>query len=102
MVALVTNVRDETPIAILPCRDAGDRKSGLGGAIDVGHALLDPPKDLRDVIVLADDDEAGEAAARDCALRWRREGRAFASLARQTSGALVTLTIRTEFLTSSN
>jgi putative DNA primase/helicase len=27
------------------------------------------------VIVLANDDEAGEAAARDCALRWRRQGR---------------------------
>ena len=36
---------------------------------------LDLPKDVRDVIVLADGDEAGEAAARDCALRWKREGR---------------------------
>ena len=30
---------------------------------------------MRDVIVLADGDEAGEAAARDCAWRWKREGR---------------------------
>ena len=30
---------------------------------------------MRDVIVLADGDQAGEAAARDCALRWKREGR---------------------------
>jgi hypothetical protein len=33
------------------------------------------PNDVRDVIVLADGDEAGEAAARDCAWRWKREGR---------------------------
>jgi hypothetical protein len=36
---------------------------------------LDLPKDARNVIVLADGDEAGEAAARDCALRWKRQGR---------------------------
>jgi hypothetical protein len=36
---------------------------------------LDLPKDACDVIVLADGDEAGEAAARDCALRWTRQGR---------------------------
>lgn len=40
-----------------------------------GLRSLDLPKDLRDVIVLADGDEPGEAAARDCALRWKREGR---------------------------
>jgi hypothetical protein len=40
-----------------------------------GLRSLDLPKDVRDVIVLADGDEAGEAAARDCALRWKREGR---------------------------
>jgi putative DNA primase/helicase len=27
------------------------------------------------VIVLADGDDAGEAAARDCAWRWKRDGR---------------------------
>ena len=27
------------------------------------------------MIVLADGDEAGGAAARDCALRWKRQGR---------------------------
>ena len=31
--------------------------------------------DVRDVIVLADGDEAGKAAARGAALRWKREGR---------------------------
>jgi putative DNA primase/helicase len=40
-----------------------------------GLRSLDLPKDVRDVIVLADGDEAGEAAARDCALRWKRQGR---------------------------
>ncbi len=40
-----------------------------------GLRALDLPKDVRDVIVLADGDAAGEAAARNCALRWKREGR---------------------------
>jgi putative DNA primase/helicase len=33
------------------------------------------PEDVRDVIVLADADAAGDAAACDCAWRWKREGR---------------------------
>ena len=36
---------------------------------------LDLPKGVGNVIVLADGDDGGEAAARDCALRWKREGR---------------------------
>ena len=40
-----------------------------------GLGALGLPKNVRDVIVLADGDEAGEAAARDCALRWRRQNR---------------------------
>jgi putative DNA primase/helicase len=40
-----------------------------------GLRALDLPRDLRDVIVLADGDDAGEAAAHDCAWRWKREGR---------------------------
>ena len=40
-----------------------------------GLRSLDLPRDVRDVIVLADGDEAGEAAAQDCARRWKREGR---------------------------
>ena len=40
-----------------------------------GLRSLDLPRDVRDVIVLADGDEPGEAAAQDCALRWKREGR---------------------------
>ena len=40
-----------------------------------GLRALDLPDDVTDVIVLADGDEPGEAAARNCALRWKREGR---------------------------
>ena len=40
-----------------------------------GLRTLDLPHDVRDVIVLADGDEPGEEAARDCAWRWRRQGR---------------------------
>jgi putative DNA primase/helicase len=40
-----------------------------------GLRSLDLPTNVRDVIVLADGDDAGEAAARDCAWRWKREGR---------------------------
>ena len=40
-----------------------------------GLRTLDLPEDVRDVIVLADGDDPGEAAARDCAWRWKREGR---------------------------
>jgi putative DNA primase/helicase len=40
-----------------------------------GLRTLDLPDDVRDVIVLADGDDPGEAAARDCAQRWKREGR---------------------------
>ena len=40
-----------------------------------GLRALDLPNEVQDVIVLADGDEAGEAAARNCALRWKRVGR---------------------------
>lgn len=40
-----------------------------------GLRTLNLPIDVRDVIVLADGDEPGEAAARDCASRWQHEGR---------------------------
>jgi putative DNA primase/helicase len=40
-----------------------------------GLRALDLPGEVREVIVLADGDEPGEAAARDAALRWMREGR---------------------------
>ena len=50
-----------------------------------GLRTLDFPKDVRDVIVLADGDAAGEAAARDCAWGWKREGRR-ARIARPPQG----------------
>jgi hypothetical protein len=40
-----------------------------------GLRSLELPKDVRNVIVLADGDDAGEAAARDSASRWKRERR---------------------------
>ena len=40
-----------------------------------GLLALDLPPDVREVIVLADGDDAGKAAARGAALRWKREGR---------------------------
>jgi putative DNA primase/helicase len=40
-----------------------------------GLRSLDLPRDVRDVIVLADGDDSGEAAAQDCARRWKRDGR---------------------------
>ena len=40
-----------------------------------GLRSLDLPDAVRDVIVLADGDDPGEAAARECAWRWKREGR---------------------------
>jgi hypothetical protein len=40
-----------------------------------GLRSLDLPNAVRDVIVLADGDEPGEAAALHCARRWKREGR---------------------------
>ena len=40
-----------------------------------GLRSLNLPRDVVDVIVLADGDEPGEAAAQDCARRWKCEGR---------------------------
>ena len=40
-----------------------------------GMKALNLPEAVREVIVLADGDDPGEAAARECALRWQREGR---------------------------
>ena len=40
-----------------------------------GLKALNLPENVREVIVLADGDDVGEAAARECALRWQREGR---------------------------
>jgi hypothetical protein len=40
-----------------------------------GLRTLDLPASVRDVVVLADGDDAGEAAAQNAAWRWKRDGR---------------------------
>ncbi len=91
---------DPQKMMLGPCRGGAVRLADPGDVLMVGEGIetclaamlasghpawaalstsglrgLDLPKDVRDVIVLADGDEAGEAAARDCALRWKRQGR---------------------------
>jgi putative DNA primase/helicase len=83
-----------------PCRGGAVRLEVSGDALMVGEGIetclaamqasghpawaalstsglrsLDLPREVRDVIVLADGDDPGEAAAQDCAWRWKREGR---------------------------
>jgi hypothetical protein len=48
-----------------------------------GLRTLDLPEDARDVIVLADGDDPGDAAARDSAFRWNEKAVACASPARR-------------------
>ena len=91
---------DPAKMMLGPCRGGAVRLGEAGGALMVGEGIetclaamqatgnpawaalstsslrsLDLPRDVRDVIVLADGDEPGEAAAQDCARRWKREGR---------------------------
>jgi hypothetical protein len=40
-----------------------------------GLRTLDLPSEVTEVVILADGDDAGEAAACQCAERWKREGR---------------------------
>jgi hypothetical protein len=83
-----------------PCRGGAVRLGQVGGLLMVGEGIetclatvqasgrsawaalstsglraLDLPREVRDVIVLADGDDPGEAAAQECAWRWKREGR---------------------------
>ncbi len=51
-----------------------------------GLRALDLPGDVHEVIVLADGDDPGEAAAREAALRWKRNGRSV-RIARPPRGA---------------
>ena len=51
-----------------------------------GLRALDLPDTVRQVIVLADGDDAGEAAAREAALRWKREERSV-RIARPSRGS---------------
>jgi putative DNA primase/helicase len=91
---------DPAKMMLGPCRGGAVRLSASGNVLMVGEGIetclaamqaslkpawaalttsgmrsLELPGDVRDVIVLADGDDAGEAAARDCAWRWKREGR---------------------------
>jgi hypothetical protein len=83
-----------------PCRGGAVRLGDPAGALMVGEGIetclaamqstgiaawaalstgglraLNLPNDVHDVIVLADGDDPGEAAAQDCASRWKHEGR---------------------------
>jgi putative DNA primase/helicase len=91
---------DPSKMMLGPCRGGAVRLAALGEVLMVGEGIetcltamqatghaawaalstsglcaLDLPTDARDVIVLADSDDPGEAAAQDCARRWKREGR---------------------------
>jgi putative DNA primase/helicase len=91
---------DPQKMMLGPCRGGAVRLAAPGDVLMVGEGIetclaamqatgqsawaalstsglrnLDLPPEVRDVIVLADGDAPGEAAARDCALRWKREGR---------------------------
>ena len=91
---------DPQKMMLGPCRGGAVRLADPGDVLMVGEGIetsiaamqatgnpawaalstsglrgLGLPEDVRDVIVLADGDTAGEAAARNCAWRWKREGR---------------------------
>jgi hypothetical protein len=101
---------DPQKMMLGPCRGGAVRLADPGDVLMVGEGIetclaamvanghpawaalstsglrgLDLPKEVHDVIVLADGDEAGEAAARDCALRLKRQGRRV-RIARPPSG----------------
>ena len=108
-----------------PCRGGAVRLGSLGEVLMVGEGIetcltamqatgrpawaalstsglrtLDLPHAAREVIILGDGDDPGEAAARAAALRWKREGRSV-RIARPPRGAdfndlLVGQIIRTE------
>ena len=91
---------DPQKMMLGPCRGGAVRLAGPGDVPMVGEGIetsiaamqasghpawaalstsglrsLDLPTNVSEVIVLADGDEAGEAAARDCGSRWKRQGR---------------------------
>ena len=94
-----------------PCRGGAVRLGTLGEVLMVGEGIetclaamqavgmpawaalstsglkaLDLPPEVREMIILADGDDPGEAAAREAALRWKREGRSV-RIARPPRGA---------------
>jgi hypothetical protein len=101
---------DPAKMMLGPCRTGAVRLGPAGDALMVGEGIetclaamqasdrlawaalstsglraLALPHAVCDVIVLADGDDPGEAAARDCAWRWKREGRRV-RIARPPSG----------------
>ncbi len=91
---------DPNKMMLGPCRGGAVRLGDAGNVLLVGEGIetclaatqatghpawaalstsglraLDLPASARDVIILADGDDPGEAAARVCASRWKREGR---------------------------
>jgi putative DNA primase/helicase len=91
---------EPTKMMLGPCRGGAVRLAAPGDVLMVGEGIetclsamlatghpawaalstsglrtLDLPNEVCAVIVLADGDDPGEAAARDCAWRWKREGR---------------------------
>jgi putative DNA primase/helicase len=91
---------DPQKMMLGPCRGGAVRLGAPNGLLMVGEGIetclsalqvtgysawaalstsglrnLELPGDVSDVVVLADGDEAGEAAAHFAAVRWRREGR---------------------------
>jgi putative DNA primase/helicase len=91
---------DPQKMMLGPCRGGAVRLAPAGDVLMVGEGIetclavmqatghpawaalsasflltLDLPQEVKDVIVLADGEKAGEVAANKAALRWRREGR---------------------------
>jgi hypothetical protein len=91
---------DPQKMMLGPCRGGAVRLGGLGDTLMIGEGIesclaamlatgnpswaalstsglrtLDLPRKVRQVIVLADGDDPGEAAAQECAWHWKREGR---------------------------
>jgi hypothetical protein len=102
---LATDGSDKAPVEpqkmmLGPCRGGAVRLGSAEGSLMVGEGIetciaamlatgkpawaalstsglraLELPEHVRDVVVLADGDEPGEAAARACAAKWKRDGR---------------------------
>jgi putative DNA primase/helicase len=102
---------DPQKMMLGPCRGGAVRLAQAGDVLMVGEGIetclaamqatghpawaalsasflrtLNLPDDVRDVIIIADGDKAGEAAAGHAALRWKREGRRRVRIARPTKG----------------
>jgi hypothetical protein len=101
---------DPVKMMLGPCRGGAVRLGPIGDGLMVGEGIetclaamqasgrsawaalstsglraLGLPHEVREVIVLADGDDPGEAAAQDCAWRWKQEGRR-ARIARPPQG----------------